>query len=118
MLENTISIDLGAETGVILNRINQDQYSSEYYGEATNAKIRFTVKHDIPARGMPNESHLVRLDVEHYTVEGAYMRTSSAWMVIKTFDSTQDSLKSAEAAAALNGVTTSAFLGQVIGRIS
>lgn len=74
---------------VTMNRINQDNYGAVYYGEATDRKLTLTVKHTIPSRGQAGESHMVRLDVEQYAA-GEYVRTTSAWSVIRTDDATQD----------------------------
>lgn len=119
MLDNTLSIDYAATTGITLTRVNQDNYSSEYYGETGDMKFKLNVKHTIPARGLAGESHLVRLDVEHYDAEGTYMRTSSAWIVVKTFDSTQDTTAVSATALALQGVTDDAtFIGKIAARES
>jgi hypothetical protein len=90
MLDNTLTIDYGATTGIVLTRIREDGYASEYRGESGDMKFVMNIKHTIPARGAGGASHLVRLDVEHYDVDGLYVRTSSAWTVIKTFDAPQD----------------------------
>lgn len=118
MLDNTLTFDY-AGASVTLDRINQDSYASEYFGEATDVKITLKISHTIPPRGGSGESHLVRLDVEHYDTEGTYVRTSSAWTVIKTFDNTQDSDASNDAATALVavfGITD--LVTDVIGRQS
>nr|APG77005.1 hypothetical protein [Beihai levi-like virus 7] len=104
MLENTLSINYGA-AAVTLTRVNQDNYASTYFGEEGQQKFTMNVKHTIPDRGLPGESHLVRLDVEHYDTNGVYLRTSSAWTVIKTFDSTQDSTACSDTVAALQDFT-------------
>lgn len=119
MLDNTISIDLGADLGIVLTRVNQDNFSSQYFGEGSaSEKITLNVKHDIPSRGVAGESHLVRLDVEHYDGSGVYIRTSSAWTVIKTFDGIQSSSGSLNTAMALGGVLDSAFATKIIARES
>lgn len=118
MLDNTISITHNA-VSVTLTRVNQDNYSSKYFGELANGdKVTLSVAHTIPSRGAAGESHLVRLDIEHYDAEGVYQRTSSAWTVVKTFDGIQDSVECGYAADALVGLTTSAFLAKVLGRES
>lgn len=88
-----------------VRRINQDNFSSIYFGETADEKVTLTISHTIPARGSAGESHLVRFDVEHYDATGVFVRQSSAWSVIKTFDGTQDTPSSK---AAMEGLT--AFL--------
>lgn len=119
MLDNTLTIDYGSDTGITLTRVSQQNFESTYFGESGDQKFNLSVKHTIPARGLPGESHLVRLDVEHYDSEGVYIRTSSAWTVIKTFDSTQDSTASEDTLAALQMFTgVTANIEKIVGRES
>lgn len=118
MLDNTLTLDFGTGT-VILTRVNQDDFASTYFGESGSDKLSLSVKHTIPGRGQPGESHLVRLDVEHYDATGAYQRTSSAWLVVKTFDGTQDSAVSLKVGLSLQSfVGVSANLQKVLARES
>lgn len=115
---DVISIDYGGTT-YALNRINDDGYSSEYRHNAAQLRFHLSVKHDLKKAGQSGESHLVRLDVEHYTPEGAYIRTSSAWVVIKTVDGTQDDSSSESAATALLGfLQASTAVADVVDGIS
>lgn len=118
MLDNTLTFDYSGSP-VTLDRINQDNYTSTYYGEATDVKINLRISHTIPPRGGSGESHLVRLDVEHYDTDGVYVRTSSAWTVIKTFDNTQDSTASVDVANGLTAVfAITDMVTDVVGRQS
>lgn len=117
MLDSQLTLTY-AGTPITLDRINQDNYGSEYFGEITNGKVKLSVKHTIPPRGQANESHLVRLDVEHYSAEGAYLRTSSAWTVIKTFDGVQVAGDSEDAFASLRDLMADPLLAKVVGRQS
>lgn len=104
MLTNTITIDLGNDE-VVLTKINQDNYGSEYYAKTSAGEaVTMTIAHTLPKqRGRGGESHLVKLSVEHFDDEGVYQRTSTAWTVIKTFDGVQDDDASKDATAALLG---------------
>lgn len=104
MLDNTLTINYDV-TPVTLTRVSQQNFASEYFGESGQMKFTMKVNHTIPARGVAGESHLVRLDIEHYDVDGLYLRTSSAWTVIKTFDGIQDSAASELTVAALQDFT-------------
>lgn len=118
MLDNTLTITYDAAS-VVMTRVAEQNFSSKYYGENGNDKLNLTVKHDIPARGNAGESHLVRLDVEHYDAEGVYLRTSSAWTVIKTFDGTQNSASCGFTVGALQDVTANAtIITKIIARES
>lgn len=115
-LSDPISLAYNAGT-VTMNRINQDNYGAVYYGEATDKKLTLSVKHTIPARGAAGESHLVRLDVEQYA-SGEYLRTSSAWAVIRTDGGTQDATEADLAAQAVVDLLSDANLDKIIGRQS
>lgn len=104
MLDNTLTLTFDT-TDVVLTRVTDQNYSSTYRGESGSNKFTLKFSHTIPDRGSAGESHLVRLDVEHYDAEGVYLRTSSAWTVIKTFDGTQDSAACAHVVAALQDFT-------------
>lgn len=103
-----------------LTKINQDNYGAVYFLDDSANLMRFTlnVKHTIPKKGGSGESHLIRLDVEHYDSDGVLIRTSSAWTVIRTDDSTQDSDASSYTTLALVGELDSTLVGQLVGRES
>lgn len=112
----TFAYDSG---NITMNRINQDNYGAVYYGEGTNLKFYLRISHTIPARGKFGESHLVRLDVEHYDgTTLALLRTSSAWCVIRTDDGNQDQENSEDAAEALVDFLSDANITKIVGKQS
>lgn len=115
-LSDPISLAYNAGT-VTMNRINQDNFGATYYGEATDKKLTLNVKHTIPARGLSGESHLVRLDVEQYA-SNEYVRTSSAWLVIRTDGGTQDANEVDLAAQAVVDLLSDANIDKIVGRQS
>lgn len=117
MLDNTISITYNAVSKT-LSRIKDDGYSSDYYLDDGTEKYSLSVKHTIPSRGEPGESHLVRLDVEHYDGTGEFLRTSSAWTVVKTFDGVQDTVAGNRTANALIGLLDTTFVAKILNRES
>lgn len=117
MLDNTLSITYDS-VAVTLTRIRESNYESEYRGEDSTMKFTLVVKHTVPPRGVAGESHMVRLDVEHYDSEGSYLRTSSAWTVIKVFDNVQDSTAALDCFNALDGLVDSTLAAKVINRES
>jgi len=79
-------------------------------------KFSLNIKHTFPAkRGEAGESHLVRLDVEHYDINGLYLRTTSSWNVIKTFDGSQVSAESSNTQVALAGILDATFVDSIVG---
>lgn len=101
-----------------LARINQDNYGAEYYAESGTNRFSLSVKHTIPAKGKSGESHLVRLDVEHYDANGVLLRVASAWTVIRTDTGIQDQESSEDAAEALVALLSAANITKVVGRQS
>lgn len=118
MFDNTYALGM-ASGNVIVTRVNQDNFGSTYFGVDGSNKIELVISHDIPKkRGASGESHLCRLNVEHYDEGGTYLRTSSAWTVIKTFDNAQNETDSAEAANALAGFLSAARITKLVARES
>lgn len=117
MIGDTITLTWNALSKV-LNKINQDNYGAEYYLEDGTRRFTLSVKHTIPAKGKPGESHLVRLDVEVYDANGVLLRTSSAWSVIRTDTGIQDQEESEDAAEALVAFLTAANITKIVGRQS
>lgn len=112
----TFAYDGGSIT---LNRINQDNYGSVFYGTGTNLTVTMTVKHTIPAIGKDGESHLCRVDVDHFdATSGAFVRRSSAWCAIRTDGSPQDTENSEDVAEALVDFLSDANITKLVGRQS
>jgi hypothetical protein len=104
---------------VTLNRINQDNYGAIYYGTATNLAINMTVKHTIPAIGKDGESHLCRVDIDHFdATTGAFKHRASAWTSIRTDGSPQDSEHSEDVTEALVDFLSDANITKLVGRQS
>lgn len=103
MLTTPQTLTIGA-VSYTLHRMNQDNYSSKYFGKAPDglSQVTMTIAHTVPTKkGSGGESHLVRLDVEQFDANGVYLRTASSWQVIKTFDGTQANDLSEDVATAL-----------------
>lgn len=113
MLDNSYSITFNA-TSVTLTKVRENDYTSEYRGEDGQYKFVMSVKHQIVPRGTFGDSHMIRLDVEKYDAEGIYVRTTSYWRVIKTFDNSQDAADCGYAAAALDGLVGASFVTKLI----
>ena len=112
----TFAYDGGSIT---LNRINQDNFGSVFFGTATGLNVTLTFKHTIPPLGADGESHLVRCDVDHMdTTTGAFVRRASAWCSIRTDGAPQDSENSEDVTEALVDFLSDANITKVIGRQS
>lgn len=100
------------------NRTNQDNGGSEYFLDDSGNLMKFTttVKHTVPARGQAGESHMIRLDVEHYDAGGVLLRTASSWFVIRTDGGIQDLTSSERCANALVALLTGANVTKLASR--
>lgn len=117
MFDNTLTITY-ATASVTLTKVSEQNFSSTYFAEDSGRKFTMNISHTIPVRGQPGESHLVRLDIEHFDLTGVLLRTSSAWTVIKTFDGVQESAASAYTVEALTSFSTVGNVAKLIGRES
>lgn len=117
MLADSLTITYNA-VAVTLSKVTESNFTSQYFGEATGMRFTLDVKHTIPPVGKGDESHLVKLTVEHFDGTGTYIRSVSPWAVIKTLDAVQDSTAALRATKALIGLLTDAFVTQIIGRQS
>nr|UJQ84876.1 MAG: hypothetical protein 2 [Leviviridae sp.] len=90
----------------------------EYTLDEVTIRYTLSVKHTIPPKGESGESHLARLDVDHYDASNVLLRTSSAWMVIKTFEGVQLATASDYAAQALVDFLTDGNIDKLIARES
>lgn len=117
MIGDTVALTYNAGT-VTLTRINQDNFGAAYYGTSGNDKFNLSIKHTIPARGKAGESHLARLDVEHYDATGVLLRTASAWSVIRTDDGIQATTNSENVSKALTAFLSAANITKLVNRES
>jgi hypothetical protein len=117
MLADTLTITYNA-VAVALKKTSEANYTSSYYAENGGRKFTLDVKHTLPKKGAPDESHVVKLTVEHFDANGLATRVVSPWVVIKTFDAPQDSAAALYAANALIGLMTSTFNADIIARQS
>lgn len=112
----TFAYDAGTVT---LNRINQDNYGAVYFGSGTNLTVTMTVKHNVPAIGKDGESHLCRVDIDHFdATTGAHKRRASAWTAIRTDGSPQDSENSEDVTEALVDFLSDANITKLVSRQS
>jgi len=119
MFDNTITVTDGV-TPITLAKVKTGNLTSQYYlnDSGTNRRLTLGIDHTVPNSGI-GESHLVRLDISHYSDEGKLLRVSSAWTVIKTNSGIQDDAASEEAAKYLNSlIGDEAFMSRVIDRES
>jgi hypothetical protein len=104
---------------ITLNRVGQGNFSSQWYGTGTNLAITMSLKHTIPAVGKDGESHLCRVDIDHFdATSGEFVRRSSAWASIRTDGAAQDTEKSEDVTEALVDFLSDANITKLVGRQS
>lgn len=75
------------------------------------------IEHNVPSSpNGTNESHFVRLDCDRYDTEGVHTRQDSAYFVIKTGTSKQNTVELTHIANALAGFLTSANIDKLVAR--
>jgi hypothetical protein len=101
-----------------LNRNNQDGYGSTFFLDDSGNLFKFSleIKHTIPAAGKPGESHMIRLYVEEYDASLVLLRTTSAWLAIRTDDGAQAQLSAERAANCLVAFLTAGNVTKLVGR--
>lgn len=100
-----------------LNRINNDNFGSDYFLDDTTLKFSLSIRHTIPVKGGTGESHMIRLDVDEYDGDGVFVRRTTSWQVIKTFDAAQDSTVAGYVAQALTDyVDSTGIITKLVGR--
>lgn len=122
MLANSYTVNLGA-TPVILTKVNQDAYTSNYFAKVgTDKDVSLTIKHTFPKKRNASgiESHLVRIDVNYYNpVDQSLLRTVSQWTVWQTAGLYQVDADSASVQKFLKDfVATAGVEAAVLGRES
>lgn len=120
MLGDTFAITYNA-VAKTLQKVSVGNYTATYYLDDSANHMIFTasVKHTIPGRGQPGESHLVRLDVQLLDASGVLLRTVSSWIVIRTDDGTQDTVQADYCVNALLGwASTGTNIEDVVARES
>jgi hypothetical protein len=87
MIAGPISVTVEA-VPYVMDKINQDNQAGTFFARAADGLTSLTlqVKHTYPAAGSTSEeSHLVRCDFVTYDTDlTTVLRTTSAWMVLKT----------------------------------
>lgn len=119
MIGDTIGFTYNAVAKTLV-KINQDKMSAEYYLDDTANLMRFyaLITHTIPAVGKTGESHMIRLQVDHYDALGSLIRSVQAWKSFSTKVGTQDLVSSQRLQAALLTIETVANTDKVLKRES
>jgi hypothetical protein len=112
----TFAYDAG---NITLNRVSNGSFSSVWYGVGTNLTVTMTIKHTVPAVGSDGESHLCRVDVDHFdSTTGAFSHRSSAWTSIRTDGMPQNSENSEDVTEALVDFLSDANITKLVTRQS
>jgi hypothetical protein len=104
---------------VTLNRMAPINNATIYFGAGTNLTITLTIKHTIPAVGEDGESHLARVDIDHFdATTGLFKRRASAWCAIRTDGTPQDAEMSEDVTESLVDFLSDANITKLVSRQS
>lgn len=118
MLDNTLTFDFGAKTGLVLVKRNEAGGVTSYGVVDGDDKFDLTVKHVPAPRGETGEFHQIRLDVTDQT-GGTYNGAESVWINIKSLDKAQDNDRMADAIDSLEMIQAIAsFVTRVLNQES
>lgn len=99
-----------------LVRVNQDSNGSDFFLDGGTEKFSAAIRHTIPAKGQVGESHMLRLDVDHYDANSVYIRRGSVWVVAKSYDTAQNSTTMGYALASLVGLLSAGNQSKLLAR--
>jgi len=99
-----------------LEKVNQDNYAGQYYLDDTTIRFHAKIAHTLPPSGGTGESHLLRLDAEHFDVDNIYQRKDSAWLSVRTYDAWQSTTDLDYLTDALVALATSANITKLLTR--
>lgn len=116
MIGDTITFTVNA-VAKVLNKINQDSYSADYFLREASAEYTARVSHQIPKGSQTVEIHTVRFEVVDI-VDGVRSKPMSVWLNMKT-DGVADATTLEQRAQALVDLADNGtLLGQLIERQS
>lgn len=122
MLGDTISVTYDA-VAKVLNRVKMEGYGAEYYLDdkaVSNRVFRAFVKHTVPSNGSFGESHMFRLYVDEYDSSTPFglLRTTSAWLSIRTDGAAQVQEDGEDTAEAVVDFLDDTTITKIVGRES
>jgi hypothetical protein len=102
-----------------LARVSSNGFATKYYGVSGTRRFTLNVSHVIPGRDKTGESHMARLDVEHYDgTTGAYLYTTSVWIATRTDGGPQVDEESEDACEGLVDLMIDANITKLVTRQS
>lgn len=116
MIGDTVTVTYNS-VATVLNKINQDSYTSEYYKREALFEMRLRVRHsnESVVSGKPAyERHQIDLTRTEYATSTLPERTYQAYTVIR-LQKGSDPNAAEFLTAALCGLETSAFVDKVVG---
>lgn len=117
MFADTLSVTYNA-VAKTLTRMTNGSYQVKYgLDDGGTMYYNLRIEHTVPsaANGV-GETHMIRLDIDNYDADGAYLRRDSAWFVLKTSDAKQDSTAIDYTAQALVDFLSDANLLKLVAR--
>lgn len=101
VFDSNLSLTLGG-VPYTLSRISHGPNSATFRDRVGDREVNVIIDHTLKTGGSYGETHMCRVNVVDYNSEGKYVRTTSAWTVIKSFDAVQDEVLAADVQTALS----------------
>lgn len=100
-----------------LNRVSAAARSAEYYLAEALINYTLVISHTVPKdTSVGGESHLAKLTVNQLNADGKIIRTTVSWIVIKTFETSQDDTTAENTGNALVGFAIPANMTKLVDR--
>lgn len=117
MFASTEDITFNAVTKT-LTRLTNSPYKATYgLDDGGDRRISMKVEHTVPTSASgTGESHMIRIDIDNYDVDGVYERRDSVWFVMKTTDAVQNTAELDYAAQSLVDFLTDANVDKLLAR--
>nr|UJQ84970.1 MAG: hypothetical protein 2 [Leviviridae sp.] len=116
MFSDTITITINA-VAKVLNKINQDGYSSEYFLRETDSEFRLKLrntKYTDKSRGVSVDRHNIEFIETVYPVAPATTSTVRKYYAVLENDQTDDIVSPAKLAVGVVGFQTEANFGKLL----
>lgn len=120
MIGSTITLTVNSVAKVLSRVDDSEPYTARYFlADSATRDYELKITHTVPAvRGASKESHLVRLDVTDYDVDGVVISKQSCWAVYETSIGRQDTTQQTYYADALSDWLQPTNIGLILNRES
>lgn len=93
MFDSTETVTYNSVGKALVRQTSTGPYKIKYgFDDAVTETFHLRLEHNVPTSpALGGATHMARLDIERFDAEGVYLRTDSAWLVLKTTGAVQNS---------------------------